>query len=69
MEFFVVIALIIMALSFLFKELSEFVKRLHSSKPKGLLSDGKILQLNITLSSRDRKKEVPGPTKPKTSKR
>ncbi len=58
MEFLIGIALVVMAFSFLLKDLTNFIKQLHSFKPKGLLNNGKKLNFNLTISSINRKKEV-----------
>lgn len=59
MEIFVGIAIVIISLYFLLKGLTDFVKQLHSFKPKGLLTDGKELNLSLTISASNKaKKEV-----------
>lgn len=42
-------------LAFLFEKLTNFIKQLHSSKPKGLLGSGKYLKMGITISSENKK--------------
>lgn len=58
MEILVSITLLILALAFLFEKLTNFMKQLHSSKPKGLLRAGKSLNFNLTVSSQNKKSEV-----------
>ena len=58
MEIIVSIALMILALAFIFEKLTNFIKQLHSSKPKGLLGPGKCLKMGITISSENKKDEV-----------
>ena len=58
MEIFVGIALLFLALAFCFEKLTNFIKQLNSSKPKGLLSPGKVLKFNLSFSSENKKEEV-----------
>lgn len=58
MEILVGIALIIITLKLMFDSLTKFIKQLHSSKPKGLLKEGRKLNMNLTISSEDKKDEA-----------
>ena len=58
MEIISGIALIILALAFMFEKLTKFIKQLHTGKPKGLLGDGKSLKVGLTISSENKKSEV-----------
>lgn len=58
MDVIVSIALVIFALAFLFEKLTNFIKQLHSSKPKGLLGPGKCLKFGLTISSENKKEEA-----------
>lgn len=42
----------------MFDSLTKFIKQLHSSKPKGLLKEGRKLNVNLTISSEDKKDEA-----------
>ena len=69
MEILVSIALIIGAFAFLIEKLTNFIKQLHNSKPRGLLGAGKLLKIGITISSEDKKSEVcDGNTNSKTKR-
>lgn len=56
-----IIALIIMASTFLVGRLTEFVKQLHSVEHGGLLGSGKKLNFVLTISSQEQKEEACGP--------
>ena len=58
MEILVGIAIVVFSLYFLLKGLTDCIKQLHTSRPKGLLTDGKKLNVNLTISTSDEKKEV-----------
>lgn len=60
MEVLLVIAIIIFASTFLIRDLTDFIKELHRSEPKNLLSGGKKLKFNLTISAEDKKEEVCG---------
>ena len=58
MDIIVGLALFVLALAFMFEKLTNFIKQLHSSKPKGLLGYGKSLKVGLTISSENKKSEV-----------
>lgn len=43
-------------LSKLLYNLTNFIKQLHTEKPKGLLGDGKTITFSLTVSSEDKKR-------------
>lgn len=61
MEIIGFVALLLLASAFCFRELSNLVKQLKSSKPQGLLGPGKILEFNVSVSSKSKKSEVCDP--------
>lgn len=58
MEVLLVIAVIIFASTFLIRGLTDFIKELHRSEHKNLLSGGKKLKFNLTISAEDKKEEA-----------
>ena len=47
-------------LSNLLNNLTNFVRQLHSKKPKALLGDGKTISLSLTVGSRHKKRNLRG---------
>lgn len=58
MEILGFIALVLLTLSFCFRELTNFVKQLKSSGTNKLLTPGKMLNFTLSVSSEDKKNEV-----------
>lgn len=61
MEVLVSIALLVLACAFLFEKLTNFIKQLHTVKPKGLLAPGKSLHFDMSISSEGKKEKLVSP--------
>lgn len=58
MEILGFIALVLLAFTFCFKELTNFVKQLKSSGSNKLLTPGKTLNFTLSVTSENKKNEV-----------